>query len=220
MKTTYARPTPLLFVGLVIGGILLAWFVLRVPAAPPAAGTSSVAKTDSGSAASAPSAPPVAKFKPVDKVRRITKEERAALAGQIENAQKARDMAARGTRAEKEGLPQLEAGSDEQIVKTTMKAAMHEVIPMLTECYSSGGSNLPKMMDVVADLTLTGDADIGTVVDANSLKNKDGTPVNAEFEACVRDTLVTLEMPPLSEGGVVQVTYPFVFAADDGTMPP
>ena len=207
-------------VALAIAGALLYWFVLRSTPAPVTTTTTSSTTTAGSGSAAAP--PPPTKPKAVDKVRRITKEERAALAQQIESARAARKRAIDnaeahdGPKPDRPTLPE----SSETIVKTTMKAAMQQVIPMLADCYDKGGSNLPAAIDVVAELTLTGDPDIGTIVDANSLKNKDGSPVNEAFGSCVQDTLVTLEMPPISEGDVVQVTYPFAFARDDSTMPP
>jgi hypothetical protein len=196
---------------------LFYWFVLRAAPEP----VSAQRPTTAGSAI-APAAP--TKPKTIDKVRRITKEERTQLAQQIETARAKRQQALNDAEGhdnfkKPDPMPEL-AESSETIVKTTMRAAMQEVIPMLADCYDKGGSNLPAAIDVVADLTLTGDPDIGTIVDANSLKNKDGTPVNEAFGVCVQDTLVTLEMPPISEGDVVKVTYPFAFARDDSTMPP
>jgi hypothetical protein len=205
-------------IALAIAGALLYWFVLRGHAETTPAQTARTAKA--GSATTTPSAPPT-KPKPVDRVRRITKEERAALAQQIEAARTEHAHQVDHAEGQMRQKPSLEAQADDvTIVKTTMKAAMQEVIPMLSDCYDKGGSNLPPALDVVAKLTLTGDPDVGTIVDANSLENKDGTPVDAAFGACVQDTLVTLEMPPISEGDVVQVTYPFAFARDDSTMPP
>ncbi|HEY4180851.1 MAG TPA: hypothetical protein VGM90_28595 [Kofleriaceae bacterium] len=198
---------------------LLYWFVLRAAPVPTPAAIGSAAA--SGSTSDPRAAKPTA----VAKVRRITKDERTELAKQIETARAVRekkmnDAEGRDHFNKDRDLARQEAHSSETIVKTTMRDAMKEVIPMLADCYDKGGSNLPATLDVVAELTLTGDPDIGTIVDADSLKNKDGTPVNEAFGACVQDTLVTLEMPPISEGDVVKVTYPFAFARDDSTMPP
>lgn len=205
---------------LAIVGVLLYWFVLRT-ASTPAPAVQSVAGSGSSTAQTAQTAQTA---RAVDKVRRVTKAERNALAQQIEAAnaeRKRRAEAVEGRVApgEKEALPTLEQ-DDEIIVKTTMRDAMRQLIPMIADCYNKGGSALQPTMDVVANLTLTGDPDIGTIVDANGFTNKDGSPVNEAFGACVQDTLVTLEMPPISEGNEVKVTYPFAFARDDSTMPP
>jgi hypothetical protein len=54
-----------------------------------------------------------------------------------------------------------------------------------------------------------------------------GASLEPSFDSCLKDAFVSLQMPPLSEGGEVKVTYPFVFArngpdapAGSGNLPP
>lgn len=200
----------------------VSWFILRTPDGPTAvaareAGTGSAAAVGDASAAGAPSTVP----RPVTKTSRIGKERRAALAEMIRRANEARRSGAASASAPTGGttpVPTVDAESDATIVRTTMKDAMRELIPFLAECYSAD-ENLPPLVEVVADMTLTGDPDIGTIADANSVVAKDGSALPASFTTCLRDTLVEIEMPPLSEGGSVKVHYPFTFADDERTLP-
>lgn len=190
-------------------------------AADPANPAGSSAAATTGSATS-----PSAKPTPVAKVGRVSPEERKRLADQIAKAR-----ANRGPSTSSGGAsgppPRLPDDGDATIVRTTMKAAMKEIIPYLADCYDKAGDKVPAEIKVVADMTLTGDPDIGTIIDTNGITDGDGKPLEPGFDACLKDAFVSLEMPPLSEGSEVKVTYPFVFSrngpdvpAGSGTLPP
>jgi hypothetical protein len=91
---------------------------------------------------------------------------------------------------------------------------MKEVLPMLADCYAKAGSSVPHELTVRAHLRLTGDPDIGTLIDADKATDTDEAPLPAAFDDCLRSTLQSLELPPLAEGDQVTVTYPFVFRGD------
>jgi hypothetical protein len=212
------RSSVLVACALVVGGALLYWFVLRTQPVPTPGTTSPIAADKAEHVGSeAPQAP--AKPRPVTKTSRIGKEKRAALAEMIRRSVEARRIAgASGSGASANPPPTLAAQADTEIVRTTMKDAMRELIPFLAECYGAD-EKLPSPLEIIADITLTGDPDIGTIADANTVKNKDGAPLPESFSTCLRDTLVEIEMPPLSEGGSVNVHYPFTFADDERTLP-
>lgn len=97
-------------------------------------------------------------------------------------------------------------------LKVTIRSAMHEVIPYITECYENALPTLPHpRVQITAKLTLTGDPDVGTLIDTDKLEDADGHPLPAAFDDCLRSTFETLELPPLQEGSRVEVHYPFTF---------
>jgi hypothetical protein len=175
---------------------------------------------------SAPVAPPVAgpKPKPVDHATKLTPAQRASMAQSIADAQKARDThdpfnstSSGGAATHAPTPPRLPENlpSDEPAIsKTELRAAMREVIPMLTECYSASSADLPTNLEITAKLDLTGDPDIGTIIDAHQLFDKDNKPLPAKFDDCLRSTFQTLALPPLSEGDKIEVHYPFAFSRD------
>jgi len=67
---------------------------------------------------------------------------------------------------------------------------------------------------VVASLTLTGDPDIGTLIDADQLFDQHGQPLPAALDACLRARFQTLELPALAEGDKITVRYPFAFRSN------
>jgi hypothetical protein len=139
-------------------------------------------------------------------------EERRALASRIESRHSARLVHA----AAPPSLPSLPAevlhADDTDGLRTHLKAAMHEVIPFVTACYERALPTLARPdVTIAAHLQLTGDRDVGTLIDAAALVDDAGQPLPAAFDDCLRTTFQSLALPPLAEGDEVSVTYPFVF---------
>jgi uncharacterized membrane protein len=197
------------FVGVAIAAVLI-WYLRRgddpapAHAAPVATG---------GAAAGSP-----AKRRPTDKVKQVTPEERKQVAQQIRDARAGRAAtsapAGPSLPAPPPSLPPdkptLDTG-DVSSFKTTMRAAMKEVIPYIASCYDKFAYQMPEHLEVHAKLDLTGDPDVGTLIDTEGLADEKDAPLHAGFDLCMRDALAGLELPPLAEGEQVKVTYPFVF---------
>lgn len=152
---------------------------------------------------------------PAHAVERVTKlatpEERQRLAERIAAAKTARAAIHAPDRPH---LPApTEVADDTPISKTAIRDAMREVIPLLTECYDAAIPSLPgNELQLVAELTLTGDPDVGTLIDAKELADKQGHKLPATFDDCLRSTFQSLALPPLAEGDTISVHYPFVFS--------
>jgi len=193
-----------------IAGIVAAVWYLRQPHA-------STAAPDHGSA-QAPTATATTPVAPIDHVQKLgSPAERKQLADRIAAAQAARATASGGGGAATHApaMPRLpENGSDEgtPISKTEIRAAMREVIPIISECYEAALPTLPSPdIDITAQMTLTGDPDVGTIIDTDQVRFKDGTPLPAKFDDCLRTTFMSLALPPLAEGDKIEVQYPFRF---------
>ena len=148
---------------------------------------------------------------PIAKVTKLASvDERARLAERIANARSAR-AAVRAPGAP--SLPAEAVHADHlETLKVEIRTAMREVIPILADCYQAAIPTLASPdIDIVAELTLTGDPDVGTLIDARQVTDKAGTPLPAAFDDCLRSTLQALALPPLAEGDHVEVRYPFVF---------
>jgi len=203
--------TSTIILGLVAAAILV-WYLRRdhradaTTAPPPTAGSAT-----RGSAASP---------HPADHVQKLTPAERKQVADRIANARAgraaisapARPALPPTTTTPSPKLPPATLdGSDVETFKTTMRSAMHDVIPFLAECFDKHSAKLPSELKVVARLTLTGDPDVGTLIDTNGVTDDKDEPLVQEFDVCLRDALASLQLPPLTEGDQVQVTYPFLF---------
>jgi hypothetical protein len=189
--------------------LVAAYWYFRRPASPKAAPDAPPPPAKVVAAAEAPSAPAAGAGRAVEHVTKLaTPEERRRLADRIAAAKTAR--AATHAPAAPE-LPPAE--EDAPISKTAIRDAMREVIPHLAECYDAAIPTLPgNQLELVAELTLTGDPDIGTIIDAKELSDKAGTKLPATFDDCLRSTFQSLALPPLAEGDTVTVHYPFVFS--------
>ena len=197
--------------GLVVIVALLAvwWWRGRDREAAPARQASAAGGSGSAIANPAASGPPT-------RVRKVTAEERRALAERIAAAQAARAghaSAAHGA-TPRPALPDgSEAEShDLERIQTHVLDALKGAIPFLAECYNVHAPATAKGgMTAVAQMTLTGDPDIGTVIDADQIFDDQHQPIAKELDDCLRGTMQTLELPPLDEGDSVKIQYSFRF---------
>lgn len=156
----------------------------------------------------------------IDHVTKLLPEDRKQLADRIAAAQAARakngPSGGGGAATSAPAAPRLPADlpdEETKISKTQIRDAMREVIPIISDCYQAALPTLPDPnIEITASITLTGDADIGTVIDADQVLFKDGTPLPATFDDCLRTTFMSLALPPLAEGDKIEVHYPFRFA--------
>lgn len=152
-------------------------------------------------------------MRPPAHATRISPEQRRQLADRIAAAQAARD--AHATAA---GPPPSLPPPDhpeltrEQLdaLKTPILQALRETVPLLQACFQQaapdGGG---PAFQIRGELTLTGDADIGTLVDAGQLTDDRERPLPAALDDCLRNELQHIELPPLREGDKARVIYVF-----------
>lgn len=89
-----------------------------------------------------------------------------------------------------------------------MPAASKMSLPLLAECFVTHEAKL----SALAMLTLTSDPELGTVIDTDAVKNATGEPLEPKLDACLRDAIDTLALPPLGpNAGKLLVQYTFVF---------
>jgi hypothetical protein len=171
---------------------------------------SAPAATSAGSPAPAvPAAIPSRTAPPQHVTKLANAEERQRVADRIAKAQAARHSA-----APRPSLPAPETthGSDLARVDAHVLDALAEAIPFLADCYRKA---LPKLaspqLTAAVTMTLTGDPDIGTLIDADQMLDQDGKPLARELDDCLRGTLNSLQLPPLAEGDKIKLQYSFTF---------
>ena len=153
------------------------------------------------------------KPKPIAHATKLEPDERKQLAGRITQAQAERGAlsAAKRPSLPDSPAPTLDPAHPDE-TKTTIRTAMREVVPLLGECYEKAIPTLgTHETKVAAKLTLTGDPDIGTIIDAHQILDDAGKPLPASFDDCLRDTMQHIALPPLEGGDTLDVNYPFVF---------
>ena len=133
--------------------------------------------------------------------------ERARLAQQIASAKARRASPS----APAPSVPA--ADGDAAMDHETIRSAMREVIPFLTDCYEAAQPTLgADHLAISAHFTITGDRDTGSVIDAKQLFDENNKPLPAKLDDCLRSTLQTLELPPLGDGDSIDVDYPILFS--------
>jgi hypothetical protein len=191
---------------IVLAGAIWYWRRPHSTTATPSTAAPSPA-TSSSTTAAAPSKGSAAPVR-FDKVTRLANaDERRRLAERIATAQA-------GRAATHAPTPPRLPDAEPPINKTNLRAAMRELIPMLTECYEAALPTLTApTLEITASLHLSGDPDIGTIVDADALVDKaTGKPLPAAFDDCMRSTFMQMALPPLAEGDTLEVHYPFMFS--------
>lgn len=106
------------------------------------------------------------------------------------------------------------SGHEGDMDKYVIRGAMQEVLPFLGDCYGDARATVLSAdhLEIRAHFTLTGDPDIGTVIDANQLFDENKHALPSKLDDCIRGTLQTLELPPLGDGDTIEVDYPLVFS--------
>jgi pyruvate/2-oxoglutarate dehydrogenase complex dihydrolipoamide acyltransferase (E2) component len=111
-------------------------------------------------------------------------------------------------------MPSLPLGT---MSKDDIKDAVHEIAPLLAQCYDQALARgpVPHQTIIRAHVEVTGEPDVGSMIESAELSSDDGGLADPAFAECLHETLMSVELPALDEGGVITFTYPFVFRSDD-----
>jgi hypothetical protein len=93
-----------------------------------------------------------------------------------------------------------------ELVLTELRAHFDELRGAVHDCVRQHGTN-EKVLK--ADLALTGDPDIGALIDASGIVGADGAPVSARLDDCIRGALQSLALPPIHSGDGYTVNLEF-----------
>lgn len=152
----------------------------------------------------APAAPP--------RVRKIDRQARAAILDRIRTARTARtggNAAPTGGSPAPPALPALPG----TISKDDIRAGVRAVIPLLAECYDAAQDRLSiKDGKIVVQMHLTGEPEVGTLIETAEIEGDAHFTGDAELVECLQQTMLSVELPPIAEGGTVDVTYPLAFS--------
>lgn len=92
-----------------------------------------------------------------------------------------------------------------------LRNAIHSVLPLIRECYTAAAPQLTRRDGTMTlGFRLEGEPDVGTLITAASLSGDPQFSSNAELARCVRESLLSIEMPGLQIPGVVVAVYQFV----------
>jgi len=193
--------------------IVIAVFVLvrntsdRVPARTRGAASQPAAGSPPGSS---PAAGSTAKPPPAHVTRLASPAERKEVADRIASARATRVRQAPTPPPSLPGAAQ-DGSRDLERASAQLKTALAEAIPFLAECYKTAPITQRRP---AVQMTLTGDRDVGTLIDAEQLRDQDGKPLDPELDSCLRTTLGSLEFPPLDLTDPLHLQYSFVLDDD------
>ena len=98
--------------------------------------------------------------------------------------------------------------------ETDVRAAIEAMRPLLEECFSLGRQEQPDLSSAVAivDFTVVGDDQVGGVIETSGI-GEGSKNVSPTMSECIRETMLTLMLPPPRSHGRAGVVYPFRFGA-------
>jgi len=199
----------------VAAGAIWHWYPhTRASAGPATPNVSMNVGTPAFTAPTTPALPPpqhVRKLASADERRELVAHIAAAQA-----ARKAMHVPHRSLIGSADSLDQGSFGSAHEgdMDKDVIRGAMQEVLPFLADCYGDARATTLSAdhLEIRAHFTLTGDPDIGTMIDANQLFDENKHALPSKLDDCIRGTLQTLELPPLGDGDTIEVDYPLFFS--------
>ena len=107
-------------------------------------------------------------------------------------------------------------GGEAQVDPKYIQDRIHkDLFPLALDCYTDALKKSPKLAGRLnVYFRVVGDPKIGGVVDETKML-EDTTIDDADFQRCVRESMmsVTFDAPP--DGGMVTVVYPIDFSPDD-----
>ena len=197
--------TPVIL-GLIVAAVAVAivmWLRSQDTAGPaarsaPGSGSATVSRSAATGGAATQMVPPA------QGVRRLGAEERRQLGERIAAA---RERARTRGASTGGSAPALDDTIRLEQVGKTVQAALQEAIPILADCYGAKPSGATAMVA----MTMISDPDLGTVIDTDALKDRDGQPLARELDDCLRTAIESLALPPLDVGGRLPLEYSFVF---------
>ena len=194
---------------LVVGAVIFVfWYSRRERAAELAAAEASASSSGSSSTSTSGSAA-------AEKIRKIEKPRRDALLERMRVARAARTSGGASTSAGSTPRPALPALPG-MINKDDIRAGVRAVIPLLAECYDNAQDRLTtKAGKIVVQMHLTGEPDVGTLIESAEIGGDAHFTSDAELVECFQQTLLSVEQPPIAGGGTIDVTYPIEFAPND-----
>lgn len=94
-------------------------------------------------------------------------------------------------------------------------AITEQLLPVAIECYETALADDPKLAGtLVAEFTIIAVEEVGGVVEEAALRDE-GSTLDSEFvRECMRESLMAVTFEPPTDGGRVEVTYPFEFSPD------
>ncbi|MCW5803230.1 MAG: hypothetical protein KIT31_12670, partial [Deltaproteobacteria bacterium] len=113
-------------------------------------------------------------------------------------------------------LPPQPAPADPRVLsKSVLRYAIRTVQPLLLDCYRAGATRLPEPVAGESDtievrLHVVAEPGVATIVDTAEIGGNAAAARDAEVAECMRETLLSIEMPAMREPISVDMHYPFV----------
>jgi len=97
--------------------------------------------------------------------------------------------------------------------KEYIDAAIHEIVPILEDCYQEGLERDPTMIgNISIEFTIEGERDTGGVIGESKIDPTESTLTDQAVRECIQETMYGLQMDPPPEGHKVRTRTLLVFS--------
>lgn len=144
-------------------------------------------------------------------------------AGAIAEAQRARETPVRAAVVDRARHVQIASAvaaarrlkPAAELTKAELRAPMHVLVPMLTECFRQAQARDPNVSGVAnTKFVVESEPGHGTIFAASGFDAAGTLGKSPEFRACIGGRLDAIVLPPIGNGGRAEITYPITFASD------
>jgi hypothetical protein len=97
--------------------------------------------------------------------------------------------------------------------KADLRFAIQSVRPLLHECYVAASDRLARKDGTISIIVrLTSEPEVATLVDSARLEGDTHLLADGALTECMRETLMSIELPAMAAGGKIEVHYPFTIS--------
>ena len=148
---------------------------------------------------------------PTQPKRHVDKKRYEELKTRLDAARDRREAQAKERREQDESeRPELAAAT---LDKEYIQAQMKEIVPLFRECYEMALDRDPSTGGkIVVEMTLTGEEEIGGILESSEVLEDQSDVTAPEFVECVRESMYAIELDAPEGGGTVTIRYPLKFA--------
>ncbi|MEO8704085.1 MAG: sigma-70 family RNA polymerase sigma factor [Kofleriaceae bacterium] len=210
VMTTKQIAVAVVAVGALVGGVI--WWTQR---ARPDDTTTTATTATTPLTPTAPAPGPGSAKPPKLDVQRLP--DRASRTALVDSIRQAHERRARSEREPSSNHSTPIGGPPPALVEGTLdkqyiRAAVRELIPLISECYEELLERQPALAGtLVVDFTIEGEAGVGAVISETAIDAKKSDLRDPTMHQCIQETMYALKIDQPPTGGVVHVSYPFAF---------
>jgi hypothetical protein len=118
------------------------------------------------------------------------------------------------TTGSRQGQKATEVNTASPEFRQYIREQIREITPLIKECYEMALEENPDLSGkVTVRFSVIGDPELGGLIRDSSILEE--TVGSGALNECIRETMYAVKLDPPKEGGVLMISYPFMFRKSD-----